>query len=190
MSGVRGAALSGSETVAPTSAAGYYPSAEKSVHCDNLASFGARTVRYTSQIVIAKSRAEVAKLYEDTETMKSWQPGLVSFEPLSGEPRTEGARSKIVYDEGGRTIAMEEVVVGLDPPNEYTFVYTVRGVHNVEHDRFISDGRLQTTWIKESEFTFSGVLSLLMPFMRRSLKKATRRHMERFKKFAESREAR
>ncbi len=55
-------------------------------------------MKYTTEIIIHKSLAEVIHKMNSTENMLHWQEGLVSTEHLSGTPGEFGAKMKLNYD--------------------------------------------------------------------------------------------
>ena len=54
-------------------------------------------MKYTTKIEIRRSLNRVIELFDSTENMYKWQPGLVSFEHISGKPGEEGCRSRLKY---------------------------------------------------------------------------------------------
>jgi len=52
-------------------------------------------VKYTCDITINQPIDVVIALFDDPDNMKEWQPGLISFEPFSGEPGQPGAKSRL-----------------------------------------------------------------------------------------------
>lgn len=50
-------------------------------------------MKYTKEIVIDKPRDVVSDLFNSQENIKEWQEGLVSFDHVSGEVGTPGAKS-------------------------------------------------------------------------------------------------
>jgi carbon monoxide dehydrogenase subunit G len=143
-------------------------------------------MRYTTEVTINLPRERVIELFDDVDNLKKWQPGLQSFEHISGEPGQPGAKSRLVYDMNGRKIEMIETITSRNLPDEFSGTYDAKGVHNVMVNRFYADSPDRTRWVTESEFQFGGFMRLLGLFMRGSFPKQTRKTMEDFKRFAES----
>ncbi|NQU48785.1 MAG: SRPBCC family protein [Planctomycetes bacterium] len=61
-------------------------------------------MKYSLQIDIALPRARVIELFDNPDNMSCWQPGLVSYEHLSGDPGQVDAKAKLVYKMGKRDI--------------------------------------------------------------------------------------
>ena len=66
-------------------------------------------MKYTTKIDINQSLNKVIELFDSTENMYKWQPGLVSFEHISGKPGEEGSRSRLKYNMGRREVEMIEI---------------------------------------------------------------------------------
>ena len=144
-------------------------------------------MKYTCELLIDLPRAEVVALFDDADNLLKWQPGLQSFEHLSGEPGQPGAKSRMVYDEGGRRIEMVETVLRRELPELFSGTYEAKGVWNEVVNRFQDEGG-STRWVLESDFRFRGLMLLMPIFMRGAFRKQTMKTMQRFKDFAEGRE--
>lgn len=142
-------------------------------------------MKYSVEIMLNRSRAEVWAAFDNADNMKKWQPGLISFEPLSGTPGQPGAVSKLVYDEDGRRIEMIETITHRAEPAEFDGSYEAPGVYNLNRNRFHEVGPQQTRWVQETEFRFKGLMALMAPFMGGSFRRTTLGYMERFKAMLE-----
>lgn len=67
-------------------------------------------MRFTLELPINKSRAEVWKAFDNPENMKKWQPALVSFQTISGNQGQPGALSKLTYREREREFSLMETI--------------------------------------------------------------------------------
>ena len=144
-------------------------------------------MKYTCELTINLPRDEVIALFDDQDNLPKWQPGLQSFEHLSGEPGQPGAKSRLLYDEGRRKIEMIETIIVRDLPETFSGTYEAKGVWNeITNHFFVEDG--QTRWVMDSDFRFSGFMLLMLIFMRGAFRKQTMQTMQRFKDFAEGRE--
>ncbi|WP_420576153.1 SRPBCC family protein [Ekhidna sp.] len=142
-------------------------------------------MKYTLEIVIDKPRDEVVKLFDNSDNMKYWQKGLISFEHLSGEPGKQGAESLLKYEMGKRKIEMIETITFNGFPDEFHSNYQTNGVVNFQRNHFEEENG-QTRWISESEFKFKGFMKLMAFFMGKgAFKKQSYSYMEDFKAFAE-----
>jgi hypothetical protein len=144
-------------------------------------------MKYSSEIVVNVPRDRFIELFDNPDNMSKWQPGLVSFTPLSGTPGHPGAQSKLVYAMGSRTVEMIETITLRNLPDEFAGTYGAKGVHNIVSNRFSvtgPDGRF-THWIIHCEFQCTGFMRLMTLFMPGAFKKETRKMLQNFKEFAE-----
>lgn len=77
-------------------------------------------MKYTNEVIINAPVNRVIELFDNADNMKEWQPGLVSFEHLSGTPGQVGAKSKLKYKMGNREIEMIETITVKNLPEEFS----------------------------------------------------------------------
>ena len=143
-------------------------------------------MKYEVEMTIDLPRDRVIELFDNPDNLPKWQEGLQSFELISGEAGQPGAKSRLVYLEGGRRIEMIETIEKRALPDEFTGTYEADNVWNHISNRFYEEGSDKTRWVMESEFKFSGIWRILSIFMRGSFPKQTKEMMTDFKEFAES----
>ena len=143
-------------------------------------------MQYTLEIDIALPRDRVVELFDDPNNMHQWQPDLVSFTHLSGEPGQVGAKSKLVYQMGQREVEMIETITERDLPETFAGTYEAQGVWNSVHNRFAELQPDWTRWTFDTEFRCSGVIRIFALLMPWSFKKKSLQFMQQFKAFAES----
>ena len=143
-------------------------------------------MQYDISITIDLPRNRVIELFDDPANLPKWQRGLMSFEPISGEPGMVGAKSRLVFQMGKRRLEMIETITRRDLPDAFDGTYDVEGTHNIVQNRFHEVGPNQTLWESNNVFEFASwpmkLMGLLVPgmFKAQSLKFA-----EDFKAFAE-----
>jgi len=142
-------------------------------------------MKYTVDIIIDLPRPKVIQLFDNPDNMHKWQPDLVSFDPISGDPGQPGAKSKLHYKMGKREIEMIETVTKNDLPSEMAGTYETKGVFNIISNRFEEISEKQTRWVSENEFQFSGFMKLMGIFMKGAFPKQTLKFMNQFKTYAE-----
>jgi hypothetical protein len=143
-------------------------------------------MRYQLELDIDLPRARVIELFLDSDNLTKWQPDLVSFEHVSGEPREVGAKNRQIHKMGKREVEMIETITARNFPEEFSATYEAHKVWNLIENRFIENGPEKTHWILDTEFKCGGmvrIMALLMPGM---FKKNTFTFMNRFKDFAEN----
>ena len=146
-------------------------------------------MKYTNEIEIDLPVEKVIELFDEPENLKHWQPGLVSFEHVSGTPGQPGAKSRLKYKMGSREIEMIETITKRDLPREFAGIYEAKGVYNVISNKFTPLGGHKTKWVAENEFQFSGFMKLFGWLMPGSFKKQGQKFLDDFKKFAEQKAA-
>ena len=142
-------------------------------------------MKYSVDIELDLPRDQVIALFDNSDNMYKWQDGLQSFEHLSGEPGQVGAKSKLVFQMGKRTIEMIETITERNLPDQFNGTYEAKGVHNVVNNQFIELGPNLTKWISENEFQFQGFMKLIGFFLKSAFPKQSLKYLNDFKAFAE-----
>ena len=142
-------------------------------------------MKYTTEVHIHLPRKRVIELFDSTENLYKWQPGLQSFDHLEGDPGQEGAKSHLKYKMGKRDLEMVETIVARNLPDSFAATYETKGVWNRMDNEFIDKGEHETLWRTTSEFKCTGFMRLMAVFMPGMFKKQTRKSMQDFKAFAE-----
>ena len=143
-------------------------------------------MKYNCEIEIDLPLNRVIELFDSTENLYKWQPGLISFEHLSGEPGQVGAKSKLQYNMGKREIEMIETITERKLPDELSCTYDAKGVFNSVKNNFVELTPNRTKWVTENEFQFSGFMKLMGLLMPGAFKKESNKYLQQFKDFAES----
>ena len=143
-------------------------------------------MKFTVKIKINLARNKVIELFDSTENLKKWQPGLLSFEHQSGTPGEVGAKSRLQYKTGKREIEMVETITVKNLPDEFSGIYEAKGVRNEVKNYFYEVNKNTTKWVSENEFRCSGLMKIIAFFMPGSFKKETMKYLEYFKEFSEN----
>lgn len=142
-------------------------------------------MKYTVETEINLPIARVVELFDDPENLKHWQPGLISFEPISGTPGQPGAKSKLKYKMGKRDIEMVETITVRNLPDEFSGTYEAKGVFNIVKNYFRPVSESKTKYISENEFQFKGFMKLIGFLMPGAFRKESEKYLLQFKEFAE-----
>lgn len=142
-------------------------------------------MKYTTTIQINLPRLKMIELFDSVENMHKWQPELISFDHLSGEPGKEGAKSNMKYKMGKREVEMIETITKRNFPDEFSGTYEAKGVWNLQQNFFKEVNENKTEWETISEFKCAGFMKIMCWLMPGAFKKQTLKFMERFKEFAE-----
>lgn len=144
-------------------------------------------MRYSTEILIHLPRFRVIELFDSTDNLQQWQPGLKSFEHLEGNPGEEDCRSKMVFEGRKGDLVMTETITSKGLPEHFHMTYRSRGVYNKVENYFSEPEPGVTLWRTENIFRFSGIMMLMVPFMKHAFIHNTMLNMDRFKLFAENR---
>ena len=143
-------------------------------------------MKYSTEIEINLPVAKVIELFDDPENLKHWQPGLKSFEHISGVPGQVGAKSKLLFQMGKREMEMIETITVRNLPQEFSGTYEVDGVFNIVKNYFVPIDENRTKYISEQEFQFKGFMKIMGWLMPGMFKKQSQTFLENFKNFAEN----
>ncbi len=142
-------------------------------------------MKYVCEVEINLSIERVTELFQDSANLKHWQPGLLSFESISGKSGYPGAKSRLKMLVGTREIEMVETITVRNLPHEFSGTYAAKGVFNTVNNYFTPLTDSKTKYSSHQDFQFSGfmkAIGLMMPDM---FKKTSLQVMEQFKEFAE-----
>ena len=126
----------------------------------------------------------VAAIYADPHYSTKWMDDLQRYEPISGVPGTPGSTYRLVPKTGSMTFVA--TVISSKLPTEVRLRLDGSGVAVAVTGRFAALSSDRTRLISEEVFRFKGLFHKLLGLVARStIRKAHRRHMEAFKRFAE-----
>lgn len=143
-------------------------------------------MEYTQEIVVNVPRERFIELFDDPANLAKWQEGLISFEPLSGEPGQTGAKSTLTFKRGRGTMQMVETITKRDLPDAFDGTYDAKGVHNICQNEFHEAGTGATRWVTHNVFEFTGTMKVIGFLFGRTFPKSSYKYLEAFKTFAES----
>jgi uncharacterized protein YndB with AHSA1/START domain len=136
------------------------------------------------ELEIDAPRDAVATLYADPSTMKQWMDDLERYEPLSGQAGMPGSTFRMVPREG--SMVFVGTVLSRDLPNEVRLRLDESRVVVSIKVTFSSLSPQKTRFVSEERFAFKGLFGKVIGlFAGGAIRKAHRKHMEAFKRFAE-----
>lgn len=142
-------------------------------------------MKYNTEILINLPREKVLELFLNIDHLKQWQPGLLSYAHLDGEPGEEASRSQQVFEGRKGELVITETITSKQLPERIHMSYRSRGVYNEVKNRFTEQEAGITLWQIENDFRFRGIMMLMIPFMKNAFIHNTMLNMDRFKLFAE-----
>ena len=143
-------------------------------------------MEYTNEIDISLPLDRVVELFDNQDNLYKWQPDLVSFEHVSGQPGSAGAKSKLRYKMGKKEIEMIETIDQNNLPDQFDLTFNAKGVVNNMSNKFYPIGKNSTKWVVHNIFKFSGFMKFIGIVAPGSFKKQSYKYMEQFKQFAEN----
>ena len=144
-------------------------------------------MKYTCTVDIELGIDEVARLWADEGNFKKWQDGFQHIELLEGQSGAVGAKSKILFQQGKKTLELIETIVVNDLPREKKALYEHRDMTNFQSTKFEHLSENKTRYISEVTYTkFNSLLPKLMAKLFPSVfKKQSQKWMDQFKVFVE-----
>ena len=142
------------------------------------------TVR--SSITIDRSPQEVASVLLDAEKAVLWTSDLKRFEIVSRPPGIVGSKARLHYEQGGREYIMEDELLEYEPDRRFLSRVTGDAIEaEVETILHPTDGgtRVQVRWSGSGKPL---IVRLMLPFMRRSIKRQTDADLSKLKELIES----
>ena len=142
-------------------------------------------MKYSLQIEIKLPRERVIELLDNPDNMKHWQPGLISYELISGDAGQPGAKMRLNYKMGRREVEMIETLTVRNLPEELSGTYEAKGVWNLVKNTFEETPQGTTIWKTENEFKMKGFMKIMGALMPGAFKKQSYKYLKLFKEFAE-----
>jgi hypothetical protein len=143
-------------------------------------------VKSVVQLEIQVPQAKVAALFADPGQSAQWMDDIRAMEPISGEPGMPGSRYRLVPKKGDREFVA--TVLDRELPTQLRLNLNARDVQIFVKGRFVAVTPECTRLTHEQICRFRGPLHKALGFLARpAIRRAQRRHMESFKRFAEAR---
>jgi hypothetical protein len=142
-------------------------------------------MKYSTEILINKSRPEIIKTFEDSTLLPHWQRGLKRSRVISGEDGEVGSKRKLYITMEGQSIKMTETIIKKNLPEEWHGKYTSKGMESIQKNYFEAIDENQTKWTSYSEFKFSGFMKLVSKLLPDIFKKRSLLVQQDFKAFIE-----
>lgn len=144
-------------------------------------------MKFSCFVDIKLDRDEVTALFENSENMKFWQDGFVSFKRVSGGKGEVGSKSMILYNQNGRKMELKETLEVYNLPEELTGFYEHEMMDNRMQNLFSINADGTTRWTANIHYTrvksFMKIFVWLVPSM---FQKQVQKWMDQFKHFAEN----
>jgi len=144
-------------------------------------------MKFTCTTEINSPINRVVELFGNTNNLKEWQPGLGSYETISGHAGDVGAKARIIFNYHNQTMELIETMIVNKLPEELTALYEYKHMTNTMSNRFTPINPNQTRMQTDIHYTkFNGfmpkMMALLMPGV---FKNQTQKSLDNFKAFVE-----
>jgi uncharacterized protein YndB with AHSA1/START domain len=137
------------------------------------------------ELEIDAPTASVAELFDDPDRFPRWMDDVAKVERLDGASGARpGTRFRLVPKEGD--LVFVGTVMGREPPHRSHLVLESPTVSVSVTGKFTELSGSRTKLVSEETFIFKGLLGRLFGVLSYfGIRRAHRRHMEAFKRFAE-----
>ena len=143
-------------------------------------------MKSTVELDIDLPQVRLAGLFADPANSTKWMDDLERYEPVSGQPGSPGSTYRLVPKKGDMVFLA--TVISNDLPHESRLRLDGSNVLVSITVRYVALSPQKARLISEEVFTFKGLLGRIMGFVARpAIRRAHRRHMEAFRRFAERR---
>lgn len=142
-------------------------------------------MKYTCKIEINRPIEQVIERFDSIDNMYKWMKGLQKIEPISGIQGEVGAKMKLTFQMGKRSMEMIETITVKDLPNEFSGTYDAQGVHNIVKNYFKVIDNDRTLYYTEQEFQFKGFMKIIGMLFPGAFKRQSMKYLEDFKEFVE-----
>jgi len=143
-------------------------------------------MRSVIELEINAPREKVAELFDNPRMFPRWMDEVERVEPVSSSSRVPlGSEFRIVPKEGRRVFRGR--FLRREPPYRTRLLLDAPTVRVDVRGTFVKLSEERTKLISEEVVGFKGLFGRLLGFLgRRAIRRAHRRHMESFKRFAEN----
>ena len=142
-------------------------------------------MKSTISVEISRPQAQVAELFSDPGNATRWMHDVDRIEVISGELGQPGSKYRLVPKKG--SMEFVATVLARDLPHQVRLSLDSPGVDVAVTGTFKVLSPTKTLLVSQEVFGFKGAVSRVFGFLARfAIRKAHRRHMEAFKRFAET----
>jgi hypothetical protein len=142
-------------------------------------------MKSTVELDINLPQQRLAALFADPTLNTKWMDEVERYEPVTGQPGAPGSKYRLVPKKGDMVFVA--TVIANDLPNESRLVLDGSNVTVAITARYVALSPGTSRLVSEEVFTFKSLIGQIIGgvFARPAIRKAHRRHIEAFKRFAE-----
>jgi uncharacterized membrane protein len=138
------------------------------------------------RIEIDRPLSEVYAAFNNADNLPRWIAGLQRTEPISGTPGQIGSKTRQIYLERGRIFELIETITAHEPMKRFDLEIAGQGVNCAIHVEFVDRGRSTLVVAGTNMRSRSFMVSLMLPFIKGSIRKRQGGDFERFKRLLEA----
>ncbi len=138
------------------------------------------------RIEIDRPLGEVYAAFNNPDNLPRWITGLQRTEPISGTPGQVGAKTRQIYLERGRIVELIETITAHEPMKRFAGEIAGQGMNCAIHVEFVDRGGSTLVVAGADMRSRSFMLSLMLPFIKSSIRKRQGADFERFKRLLEA----
>lgn len=144
-----------------------------------------KETKYTAEVEINKPIDEVFKLFDNRETLKKWMPEVKEIEPINETPQKLGSTYKVIIENQGQEMQMQEKIRAYVPNEKITLQYNSPDMIKIDDFNFVTEGNKTKLVQHSSVRANSFMLGCTFPWFKGRFKKLSQEYMNRFKELAE-----
>lgn len=144
-----------------------------------------KETKYTAEVEVNKPVKEVFALFENKETLQKWMPEIKSIESINETPQKLGSTYKIIVENQGQQLEMQEKIRAYVPNEKLTFQFNSPDMVKIDDYNFIANGNTTKVVQHSSVRANSFMLACTFPWFKGNFKKMSQDYMNRFKEMAE-----
>ena len=141
---------------------------------------------YSATVKVEEPIDDVFTMFNDISLIQNWIPEIKSIDTIQFNPGITGSRFKMVVDNQGKEVNMEEKVLAFIDNEKVTLYFDAEGM--LKTDEYIFTKENGTTVITlnasyRSEDSY--ILSCFFPYFKGTLQEIDQQYLNNFKAFAE-----
>ena len=141
---------------------------------------------YQVKVEINKPLSEVFSTFNNQELMKEWLTDVISVAPINIKPGIVGSEYKMIVENGGREMVMNEKVLAFVPNKKVTLFFDAESMLKTDDYKFsFSEGK--TTIIKDVVCkSDSYIMSCIFPYFKGTFVEIDQEYLSNFKEYIEN----
>lgn len=143
--------------------------------------------KYNTQVEIEKPVEVVFAAFNNSAELKNWIPEFKSIETIEEKLGKKGSRYKLLIENQGQEIAMEQKVIDFVPNEKVTLFYNTGAGNMLKTDGYTFKRKGNSTVILHTATCRSSgyLMACMLPIFQSKLKSQDKTYLSNFKTFIE-----